>query len=189
VFSNASYKEKTIKIFVKPGENPLNEVSLLPAAKSLSGITVVAKKPLIEQKDDKIIFNVEEDPAAKTETAIEILRKTPFVSVDGNDNVMVNGQGNFKVLLNGRETAMFATNIKEALKSFPGSVIMKIEVITAPSAKYDAEGIGGIINIVTKSKVAGYNGSLSSSYRTTGWQTNNGSFNIKSGKFGLALTG
>jgi hypothetical protein len=78
----------------------------------IKGVTVSARKPLIEQTDDKIIFNVENDPATKTETAIDILRKTPFVSVDGDNNITVNGQSNFKVLLNGRETAMFAQNVK-----------------------------------------------------------------------------
>jgi len=65
------------------------------------------------------------------------LRKTPFVTVDGEDNIKVNGKSNFKVLLNGRETSMFARNIKEALRGFPGVLISKIEVITTPSAKYE----------------------------------------------------
>jgi outer membrane receptor protein involved in Fe transport len=133
------------------------------------------------------VFNVEDDPATKTETAIDILRKTPFVSVDGEDNIKVNGKSNFKVLLNGRETSMFARNIKEALRGFPGVLISKIEVITTPSAKYDGEGIGGLINIITKKKVIGYNGTLSSFSRTSD-KVNNFSVNgnAKVGKFGLS---
>ncbi|MER3498041.1 MAG: hypothetical protein C4308_05090 [Chitinophagaceae bacterium] len=130
----------------------LNAISLQSSAGQLKGVTVVAKKPLIEQADDKIIYNVENDPTTKTETAIDILRKTPFVSVDGDNNIQVNGQSNFKVLLNGRETAIFAQNVKEALKSFAGAFIVKIEVITSPSAKYDAKGVGGIINIIIRKK-------------------------------------
>jgi len=131
---------------------------------------------------------VEDDPTNKTETAIDILRKTPFITVDGEDNIKVNGKSNFKVLLNGRETSMFARNIKEALRGFPGAVISKIEVITTPSAKYDGEGIGGLINIITKKKVVGYNGTLSSFSRTSD-KLNNFSVNgnAKIGKFGLSV--
>ena len=107
---------------------------------------------MIQQSDDKIAYNVENDPASKTETAIDILRKTPFVSVDGEGNIQVNGQSNFKVLLNERETAMFATNVKEALKGLSGATIARIEVITSPSAKYDAEGVGVLLILLPKRK-------------------------------------
>jgi hypothetical protein len=69
---------------------------------------------MVEQSDDKIVFNVEDDPTNKSETAIDILRKTPFVSVDGEDNIKVNGKSNFKVLLNNRETSMFARHQRSA---------------------------------------------------------------------------
>jgi outer membrane receptor protein involved in Fe transport len=133
----------------------------------LNEVVVKQQRPLVEQTDDKIVFNVEDDPGSKSETAIEILRKTPFVSVDGEDNIKVNGQSNFRVLLNNRETSMFANNIKEALRAFPGALIQKIEVITNPSAKYDGEGVGGLINIITKKKIVGYNGTISSFSRTS----------------------
>lgn len=86
--------------------------------RTLQEVKVNVSKPLVEQSDDKIVFNVENDPASKTETAMDLLRKTPFVTVDGEDNIRVNGKSNFKVLLNGRETSMFARNLKEALKSY-----------------------------------------------------------------------
>ncbi|RYZ26638.1 MAG: TonB-dependent receptor [Chitinophagaceae bacterium] len=165
----------------------IKPVSLSASTGTMKGIVVTAKKPLVEQQDDKIIFNVENDPATKTETAIDILRKTPFVSVDGDNNVTVNGQTNFKVLLNGRETGMFAQNPKEALKGFPGSVITKIEVITSPSAKYDAEGVGGIINIITKKKVVGYNGSVNIWANQIGWYNLNTNFSAKVGKWGMTM--
>ncbi|HEV7783180.1 MAG TPA: outer membrane beta-barrel protein, partial [Chitinophagaceae bacterium] len=92
-----------------------------------------------------------------------------------------------KVLLNGRETAMFAQNVKEALKGFPGALITKIEVITSPSAKYDGEGVGGVLNIITKKKVAGYNGSLSANYSSTKWYNINGNFSAKFGKLGVTM--
>ena len=187
IYSHTGFKEIQKDVIVADKDLVMDEVSLSRAPADLQGVTVTARKPLIEQTDDKIIFNVENDPSTKTETAIDILRKTPFVSVDGDDNVQVNGQSNFKVLLNGRETAMFSQNVKEALKGFPGALITKIEVITTPSAKYDGEGVGGVINIITKKKVAGYNGSLSSYLSTTKWFNINGNFSAKFGKVGVTM--
>ena len=187
IYSHTGFKEVQKDFVVADKDLVLDDVSLTRAPADLQGVTVTARKPLIEHTDDKIIFNVENDPTAKTETAIDILRRTPFVSVDGDDNVQVNGQSNFKVLLNGRETAMFAQNVKEALKGFPGALITKIEVITTPSAKYDGEGVGGVINIITKKKVAGYNGSLSSYISTTSWFNINGNFSAKFGKLGVTM--
>ena len=187
IFSHTGFSEKHQDIIVTQQATDLKEIILQPATKTMQGVVVTVRKPLVEQTDDKIIFNVENDPATKTETAIDILRKTPFVSVDGDDNVSVNGQTNFKVLLNGRETAMFAQNVKEALKGFPGALITKIEVITTPSAKYDAEGVGGVINIITKKKVVGYNGSVNTYYSNTGWYNINSNFSAKFGKVGITM--
>src|SRR5882757_5147261 len=166
----------------------IDPVQLSRSTGILKEVVVNSQRPMVEQSDDKIVFNVEDDPTNKTETAIDILRKTPFITVDGEDNIKVNGKSNFKVLLNSRETSMFARNIKEALRGFPGAVISKIEVITTPSAKYDGEGIGGLINIITKKKVVGYNGTLSSFSRTSD-KLNNFSVNgnAKVGKIGFSV--
>src|SRR5687767_8590616 len=189
-FSHTGFAEKRLNITVMPqaGDMKIDAVQLSRISGTLKEVVVKTQRPMVEQSDDKIVFNVEDDPSAKTETAIDILRKTPFVSVDGEDNIKVNGKSNFKVLLNGRETSMFARNIKEALRGFPGVLISKIEVITAPSAKYDGEGVGGLINIITKKKVVGYNGTLSSFSRTSD-KLNNFSVNgnAKVGKIGLSV--
>jgi outer membrane receptor protein involved in Fe transport len=189
-FTHAGFTETRINITVtsQAGDMQLDPVQLTRATGTLKEVVVNAQRPLVEQSDDKIVFNVEDDPASKTETAIDILRKTPFITVDGEDNIKVNGKSNFKVLLNGRETSMFARNVKEALRGFPGALISKIEVITTPSAKYDGEGIGGLINIITKKKVVGYNGTISSFSRTSDKMNNfsvNG--NAKVGKVGLSV--
>ncbi len=190
VFLHTSYTEKKQPVRIQqPGDHlDLKEIQLSAATGKLQDVTVTAQRPLIEQTDDKITFNAEDDPATKTETAIDVLRKTPFVTVDGEDNVSINGKNNFKVLLNGRETAMFAKNLKEALRGFPGALIAKIEVITSPSAKYDGEGIGGLINIITKKKVAGYNGTINSFTRRAvdKLQVFSLNGNIKMGKFGAS---
>ncbi len=167
-FSHLGFVRFELVISVQAGKTlQLEPVQLKKSTASLAEVVVKKARPLVEQGDDRIIFNVEDDPASKSETAIDLLRKAPFVTVDGEDNIKVNGKSNFKVLLNGRETSMFANNIKEALRAFPGALVQKIEVITSPSAKYDGEGIGGLINIITKKKVAGYNGTISSFSRTS----------------------
>ncbi len=189
-FTHTGFAEMRIMINVttKDGDMQIDHVQLSRVTGVLKEVVVNAQRPMVEQSDDKIVFNVEDDPTNKTETAIDILRKTPFITVDGEDNIRVNGKSNFRVLLNGRETSMFARNVKEALRGFPGALISKIEVITTPSAKYDGEGIGGLINIITKKKVAGYNGSLNTFSRTSD-KLNNFSINgnAKIGKVGLSL--
>jgi outer membrane receptor protein involved in Fe transport len=189
-FTHTGFTEKQINITVtsQAGDMQVDPVQLSKATGILKEVVVNSQRPMVEQSDDKIVFNVEDDPTNKTETAIDILRKTPFITVDGEDNIKVNGKTNFKVLLNGRETSLFTRNIKEALRGFPGAAISKIEVITTPSAKYDGEGIGGLINIITKKKVVGYNGTLSSFSRTSD-KVNNFSINgnAKMGKIGLSV--
>lgn len=189
-FTHTGFAPKQLAITVAPqaGDMQIEPVQLSRATGMLKEVVVNAQRPMVEQSDDKIVFNVEDDPTNKTETAIDILRKTPFITVDGEDNIRVNGKSNFKVLLNGRETSMFARNVKESLRGFPGAMISKIEVITTPSAKYDGEGIGGLINIITKKKVAGYNGTLSSFSRTSD-KLNNFSVNgnAKLGRVGLSV--
>jgi outer membrane receptor protein involved in Fe transport len=188
--THTGYTEKKLPIAVTAttGDQPISPVQLAKTTGMLKEVVVTSQRPMVEQSDEKTVLNVEDDPANKTETAIDILRKTPFITVDGEDNIKVNGKTNFKVLLNGRETAMFARNITEALRGFPGALISKIEVITNPSAKYDGEGIGGLINIITRKKVAGYNGTISSFSRTSD-HVNNFSINgnAKIGKFGLSV--
>jgi hypothetical protein len=165
----------------------LGDIHLLAEGKTLNNVTVNATKKVIEVADDRIIYNVENDPLARSQMAIDILRRTPSMSVDGNDNVRMNGQTNFRVLLNGRETAMFSRNVSDALKGFPGSSILRIEVINNPSARYDAEGIGGIINIITKKKIEGYNGNVSTWNSSINQHVMSSNFNAKFNKIGIAF--
>jgi len=190
VISAAGYTEKQIKginVTATSGNIEAGTVALVTAPKELEGVTVSStRKPLIEKSEDKIIFNAEADPTVDGQQATDVLRKTPFLSVDNDGNVTLNGQTNFKILLNGKESAMFARDPKEVLKSFPASLIKKIEVITQPSAKYDAEGIGGIINIITKKKILGYNGNINTNGSTMGNRNINASVNAKYGPWGFS---
>lgn len=116
---------------------------------TLAAVVVTAQKKIVESDGAKLTYNVQEDEEATSSPVIDILRKVPGVSVDAQDNIRVNGQTNFKVFLNGREDPSISGDVKNTLKSMPASTIKKIEVISDPGAKYEAEGIGGILNIVT----------------------------------------
>lgn len=158
---------------------------LSPATATAGSVTVTGtRKVLVEKIEDKLVYNVESDVSMDGQMATDALRKTPFVSVDGDGNIQLKGQSNFKILLNGKEAGIFAKDPKEALKSFPASSIKKIEIISSPSAKYDAEGVGGIINIITKKAVSGYNATIGTSYRNLR-NMQYASLNIKYGKIGF----
>lgn len=136
---------------VKPGEKTVDfgTMYVTDATNELGQVEVVAQKPLVKADIDKIEYNIQDDPDSKTNSVLEMLRKVPLVTVDGEDNIKVNGSSSFKVHVNGRPNNMMSDNPTEVLKSMPANSIKHIEVITNPGAKYDAEGIGGILNIVT----------------------------------------
>ncbi len=164
----------------------LDTVYIKKSSKELKEVTVSAVKPLLEIETDKIIYNVENDPTLLGQTAMDALKKLPFVTVDAEDNIQLKGSSNFKVLLNGKSTGIVAKTPSEALKSFPANLIKKIEVITEPSAKYDAEGTAGIINIITQKKIIGYNGNIYYNYSNRVTHNLGGSLNIKKGKMGFS---
>lgn len=135
----------------------------------LSGVEVVARKPLVKADIDKLEYDIESDPDSKSNTILEMLRKVPMVTVDGEDNIKVNGSSSFKVYVNGRPNNMMSNNPTEVLKSMPANTIKKIEVITNPGPKYDAEGVGGILNIVTVgSGFEGYTATINANGSNTG---------------------
>ncbi len=137
---------------------------------TLGTATIVAQRPLVKAELDKIGYSVGDDPEAKTATVIDILRKVPMVTVDGDDNIKVNGQSSFKVYVNGKPNAMMSANPSTILKAYPAANIKKIEVITNPGAKYDAEGVAGVLNIVTDthSNTSGYSLNLNGQLSTQG---------------------
>jgi outer membrane receptor protein involved in Fe transport len=164
----------------------LEKIEMSIASKLLQELTITAQKPLIEMQGDKLVYNAENDVAAQGGNAIELLRKIPFITVDQDDNIELKGQTNFRVQLNGRNTGMFAKNPKDALRGMPATLIKKIEIITNPGAKYDADGTSGIINVITDKKVGGYNGNVSTSYNTLNQTYNNFNINVKQGKLGIS---
>ena len=165
----------------------LGKLNMAEATNELKGIEVVAQKPLVKVDVDKIEYNIEDDPDSKTNTVMEMLRKVPLVTVDGEDNIKVNGSSSFKIHVNGKPNNMMSNNPKDVLKSMPANTIKHIEVITSPGAKYDAEGVGGILNIVTVG--GGFEG-YTATFRASGSNRGAGAggyATIKSGK--LTITG
>ncbi|RZK24451.1 MAG: TonB-dependent receptor, partial [Flavobacterium sp.] len=154
----------------------------------LAEVKIVAPKSLLSLTNDKIVYNVENDPSLTGLSAADAFSRVPFVAVDGLGNVQLKGQSNYRILLNGKPTSMFAGNAGDALRAFPVSNISKIEVITNPSAKYEGEGLTGLINIVTKKSVAGFNGSTSLTIGTLqkGTINPNNQFSYKNGKIGIS---
>lgn len=146
----------TERLFTITDEQPVVILDTIPLSadeSTLNEVVVTYRKPLIESDGGTLTYNMEEDPMAKSNNVLEMLRKVPMVTVDAEDNIKVKGQSSFKILVNGKEDPMFSTgNISTVLKAMPASTIKKIEVITEPGAKYDAEGAAGILNIVTIGK-------------------------------------
>ncbi len=127
----------------------LGTVTMTPDYNVLGEVEIVAQRPLVTKEIDRVGYDVQADVDAPTSNLSEMLRKVPMLSVDSDGTITVNGSSNFQVYKNGRPSKSYSSNAKEIFKAIPASMIKRIEVITEPGAKYDAEGVGAIINIVT----------------------------------------
>jgi outer membrane receptor protein involved in Fe transport len=188
VISFIGYPAKTIDPVVTTASKPDNKVGsvlLAPSSKTLAQVNVVGQAPLIENKIDKIVYNAEKDLTAAGGNATDVLQKVPMVAVDINGNVSVRGDQNVRVLINGKPSGATSASLSDVLKTIPADQIKSIEVVTSPSAKYDAEGSGGIINIITKQKnISGISGSISGG---VGTRQNNGNINLNYNKNRFSL--
>jgi hypothetical protein len=182
------YSQLTIGPLALDGKKPLlalNDIAVGKKASEMQAVTVTATRGLVENKIDKMVYNVEKDVTSLGGVATDVLKKVPMVSVDVDGNVDIMGNSNILFLINGKPSSIFGNNLADALQSIPASQIKSIEVITSPGAKYDAEGTGGIINIILKNnRLNGINGNLSA---TGGSRLQNGSFNLNArhDNFGL----
>lgn len=159
-----------------------------PRTTELAGVVITGRKKLLEAQHDRFIYNVGSDSTARSKSLSQVLGNLPFVTVDGTGSVQVAGQSTFKVLVNGKETALFVTSMAQALRSFPADMVLRIELITAPGARYDAEGVTAIINIITK-KISGYKG-FATAYASDRTHFENGlTLTGRTGKLGITVNG
>lgn len=184
-FEFIGYKKKVLKNFHITKDVSLGTISLQKFETTLKDVIVTSQTKLIDNRIDKLVFNAENDVTSQGGVATDILKKIPQVSVDADGNVELAGSGGVRFLINGKPSSAFGSNVADVLQSIPASQIKSIEVITNPGARYDAQGLGGIINIILKqTKVNGINSNISLS---AGTRIENGSFNItaRHGNFGL----
>jgi hypothetical protein len=155
--------------------------------KELDGVVVKAQKQLIKQEIDRIGYDVQADEESKTQTVMDMLRKVPMVTVDGQDNILVKGNSSYMIYKNGHYDPSLSKNAKETFKSMPASMVKRIEVITDPGAREDAEGVDAILNIVMVdgSKMQGMTGVISATYNSLNHPNFYGSL---TGQIGKLLT-
>jgi outer membrane receptor protein involved in Fe transport len=167
----------------------LGNILISPSSKTLQEVQVTAKRALIEEKIDRTVYNAENDLTARGGDATDVMKRVPMVSVDMDGNVSVRGSQNIKVLINGKPSAMMSASVSDALKQIPADLIKSVEVITSPSAKYDAEGSGGILNIVLKKNtLEGLSLNVNAGAGTRGSDLGlNGGYKV--GKFNFSLGG
>jgi outer membrane receptor protein involved in Fe transport len=169
----------------------LDNLMLVPQVNTLANVSVTAVRPVIRQEVDRITYDIQADPESKVLTALDMMRKVPLISLDADDNIKLKGSDNYKILLNGKPSSMVDRSPKDVLRGMPATSIQKIEVITTPPAKYDSEGISGIINIITNKKIDnGYSGSLNLRHQfPVGGPSGSASIAFKQGKFGMNAYG
>jgi hypothetical protein len=140
-------------------------VTLVAASNTLSTVTVQSRRPLVEARLDKMVVNVDASPTNAGATALEVLEKSPGISVDRDGNISLKGKQGIVVYMDGKQTYLSGADLANLLRNMPASQLDQVEIMTQPSAKYDAAGNAGIINLRTKkTKVMGLNGSVSLSY-------------------------
>jgi iron complex outermembrane receptor protein len=139
--------------------------ALKSASKDLEAVTVTSKKPFVEQKLDRTVINVDASPTNAGATVMDVLEKSPGISVDKDGNISVKGKSGVMILVDGKSTYLSGQDLANMLKNLPATNLDQIEIMTNPPAKYDASGNSGVINIKTKkTKTVGYNGSVTGNY-------------------------
>ncbi|HVY73754.1 MAG TPA: TonB-dependent receptor [Puia sp.] len=185
-----SFEGQSFTIGGKPLHLPA--ITLKKAEKELAAVAVIARKPFIEQKADRMIVNVDASPANAGSTAMDVLEKSPGVTVDKDGNISLKGKQGVTVMIDDKPTYMTSAQLANYLRGLPASAIDQLEIMTNPSAKYDAAGNSGIINIKTKkSKARGFNGSITltqtqSKYAKPGASLN---LNYRNGKTNVFFNG
>ena len=194
VVVGVGYRNKFIDADLTDSTNQLldlKNIIISQATLGLKEVKITAAKPLVTQEVDRLSYDLQADPESKVNSVLDMMRKIPLLSVDADNTVYLKGNSDFKILINGKPSSMVERSYKEVLRSMPASSIERIEVITTPPAKYDAEGLAGIINIITNKKIDnGYSGSLNMSEKfPNGGPGFGGSVSARFGKLGMSAFG
>ena len=168
----------------------LGEIAIKEGVR-VEAVVLTVQRPIVTADAEKLAYSVEDDPEAQTSTLEEIIRKVPQLAIDAEGNVLMNGQSNYKILVDGHASGAMSRNFSEVIRSMPAGSVRRIEVITNPSMKYDAEGAGGVLNIITaRTRTAGFSGSVNTTHRfpfVGGYMTNNSVLlAVQSGKVTLS---
>lgn len=184
-----TFSKTGIIITSAEGDYDLGELEMNDEGVALEGVTVQGQRDLIEERVDRTIYKAENDKTTAGGDATDVLRRVPMLSVDLDGNVSMRGSGNILVLIDNRPSAIAASSIADALRQIPADEIKAVEVITSPSARFDAEGTSGVINIVTKkNNLQGMTLNVNSGVGLRGSNLGlNGS--ARKGKFGFSLGG
>lgn len=181
-FSSIGYTSVTTKSFAVQSPaffKDFGTITLKEETTALNEVTIKAWKPQVKVESGKTVINVEGTALAAGNTAYNMLSRAPGVSVDQSGNFMINGKKGVTVTLNGRQTYLSGEELKSLLESMPAENIREIEVVHTPSAKYDAEGTSGVLNIKLKeNKGNGFNGSVYGGYTYNKQKFFNGGFNL-----------
>ena len=149
-FSGIGRQDRKVPFTLDGEENlDLGDILIEDDIEALAEASVTAQRPLVKMEVDRMSYNVADDVDSKTATVLDMLRKVPMVTVDGQDNITVNGSSSFQVTVDGKPSQMFSGNPSQIFKMMPASYVKDIQVITNPGVKYDAEGVGGVLNLVT----------------------------------------
>jgi len=179
----------TVELAGKKNDINLGSIKLAEEARQLNEVVVEGKKDLVEERVDRTIYNAENDATTRGGDATDVLKRVPMLSVDLDGNVSMRGSNNIMVLINNKPSTIMANSVADALKQIPSDQIKTVEVITSPSAKYDAEGSAGIINIITKKNTLEgltLNVDAGVGYRGSNLGLNG---NYRKGKMGFSLGG
>lgn len=195
-YSNIGRKDLKITFTLNGEERyEFGEILVEDDIEALNAATIVDQKVLVKMDVDKMTYKVSDDVDAQSSTVLDMLRKVPMVSVDGQDNITVNGSSNFKVYVDGKPNQMISANPSQVLKYMPASSIKNIEVVTNPGVRYDAEGAGGVLNLISNTDASGNKSSISDGqYGSVGINAStrgagaNIMYNVQKGKVSAGIT-
>lgn len=190
--SSVGYQSAKQKVTAEGKPIDLGQI-ILSEGVAVDAVAVTIQKPIVTADAEKLSYSVEDDPEAQSSTLEEIIRKIPQLSIDADGKVLMNGQSDYKILVNGRAAGAMGRNFNDIIKSMPASSIKRIEVISNPSMKYDAEGAGGVLNIITsKTRFDGYNGNVNltggNSFNRNYFGQLSGNFAVQKDKFSLSAS-